>query len=120
MRGGVVPGLCLIAQDASGRVVSTASSYRHHHPDSPRADIAHWGMLATREEWRGRKIGLILGAMAIVEMWERFGVRGFMTGIRADNAASQALCNKLGVRATDWVYAQCIDPAVLGGASLTK
>ena len=76
-------------------------------------------MLATRADRRGEKIGLVLGAQAIVHMWERHGARGFMTGVRAENASSQALCAKLGVGPTDWIYAHCIDRGVFGG-SITK
>jgi len=36
-----------------------------------------------------------------------------MTCVRADNASSQALCKKLGVDATDWIYASCIDTVML-------
>jgi hypothetical protein len=53
-------------------------------------------------------------------MWEDHGARGFMTGVRADNPSSQALCKKLGVCATEWVYASCIDKELLDEASLTK
>ncbi len=120
MRGKLRQGICLVAVDASGRPVSTASSYQIHHPASPRAGIVFWGMLATRDDRRGEKIGLLLGAQAIVHMWERHGARGFMTGVRADNASSQALCNKLGVGPTDWIYASCIDKEVFGGTSITK
>ena len=42
-----------------------------------------------------------------------------MTGVRADNASSQALCNKLGVHATEWIYASCMDRDQFAG-SLTK
>jgi hypothetical protein len=91
-----------------------------HHPSSPRARDAFWGMLATRDDRRGERIALLLGAQAIIHMWERHGARGFMTGVRADNAPSQALCNKLGVRATDWIYASCTDKEMFGGASITK
>jgi hypothetical protein len=77
-------------------------------------------MLATRNDRRGERIALLLGAQAIIHMWERHGARGFMTGVRADNAPSQALCNKLGVRATDWIYASCIDKEMFGGSSITK
>jgi hypothetical protein len=52
-------------------------------------------MLATLEDRRGEIIALLLGAQAIVHMWERHGARGFMTGVRADNSSSQALCNRL-------------------------
>jgi hypothetical protein len=77
-------------------------------------------MLATRQDRRGEKIALLLGAQAIIHMWERHGARGFMTGVRADNASSQALCNKLGVVASDWIMASCMDREVFTGKSVTK
>jgi hypothetical protein len=120
MRGGLRRGVCLVATDRDGRPVATASSYCHHHPASPRATIVFWGMLATDVGRRGEKIGLMLGAQAIVHMWEKHGARGFMTGVRADNASSQALCAKLGVGPTNWVYVSCIDKALFGGGSITK
>jgi hypothetical protein len=120
MRGQARDGICLVATDRNGRPVATASSYMIHHPSSPRAKDAFWGMLATRKDRRGERIALLLGAQAIVHMWEHHGARGFMTGVRADNASSQALCNKLGVSATDWIYASCIDREMFGGSSVTK
>lgn len=120
MRGQVRNGICLVATDRDGRAVATASSYMNHHAASPHARDAFWGMLATRQDRRGQKIALLLGAKAIVHMWERHGARGFITGVRADNASSRALCNKLGVRSTDWIYAECMDKELFGGASLTK
>ena len=53
-------------------------------------------------------------------MWERHGARGFITGVRADNASSRMLCEKLGVCSTEWIYATCIDRALFGGGSITK
>jgi hypothetical protein len=120
MRGQACKGICLVATDQGGRPVATASSYMIHHPSSPRARDAFWGMLATREDRRGERIALLLGAQAIVHMWERHGARGFMTGVRADNLSSQALCGKLGVSATEWIYASCLDKEMLGGSSVTK
>jgi hypothetical protein len=120
MRGRACTGICLVATDQSGRAVATASSYMIHHRSSPRAKDAFWGMLATRSDRRGERIALLLGARAIVHMWERHGARGFMTGVRTDNAPSRVLCNKLGISATDWIYASCIDKEVFGGSSITK
>ena len=120
MRGLVRPGVCLVATDRQGRPVATASSYSLFHATNPHATDVFWGMLATRPDRRGEKLGLLLGAKAIIHMWERCGARGFITGVRADNAPSQALCRKLGVRQTDWIYAACIDPVVLGGTMITK
>jgi hypothetical protein len=120
MRGQGREGICLVASDQDGRPVATASSYVIHHPSSPRARDVFWGMLATREDRRGERIALLLGAQAIIHMWERHGARGFMTGVRADNLSSQALCTKLGVTASDWIYASCIDKQVFAGSSVTK
>jgi Acetyltransferase (GNAT) family len=120
MRGQVRTGICLAAIDRDGRVVATASSYMNHHPASSHATDAFWGMLATRQDRRGERIALLLGAKAIAHMWERHGARGFITGVRANNASSQALCIKLGVTSTNWIYAECMDKELFGGASLTK
>lgn len=120
MRGLRRQGICLVATDGDGRPAATAASFVLHHPASPRATDVFWGMLATRQDRRGEKIALLLGAQAIVHMWERHGARGFMTGVRANNASSQALCHKLGVRATDWIYASCLDQTQFGGKSVTK
>jgi hypothetical protein len=120
MRGQARNGICLVATDRDRRPVATASSYMIHHPSSARARDAFWGMLATREDRRGEGIALRLGAQAIVHMWERHGARGFMTGVRADNSSSRALCNKLGVTASDWIYASCIDRAIFAGPTITK
>lgn len=120
MRGQARHGICLVATDQDRRPVATASSYMIHHQSSPRAKDAFWGMLATREDRRGERIALLLGAQAIIHMWERHGARGFMTGVRADNLSSQALCNKLGVTASEWVYASCINKDAFAGSSITK
>lgn len=120
MRGQGRRGINLVAIDAAGAPVASASSFVMHHPSGARPNDVFWGMLATREDRRGEKIGLILGAKAIIHMWEKEAARGFMTGVRLDNPSSQALCNKLGVTDSDWIYASCINNEVLGRASVTK
>lgn len=120
MRGTARDGVCLFATDEAGGIVATAASYRMHHPASPRARIAMWGLLATRDDRRGEKIALNLGARAILHMWRHHGMRGFMTGVREGNPSSRALCERLGVRATGRIYAQCLDTAVLGGHEITR
>jgi Acetyltransferase (GNAT) family len=120
MRGQARNGICLVATDQNGRPVATASSYMIHHASSPRAKDAFWGMLAMREDRRGQRIALLLGAHTIIHMWEHYGARGFMTGVRADNSSSQTLCRKLGVHETNWIYASCIDKELFGGSSVTK
>jgi len=109
MRGSVIPGINVIATDESGALVATAASYAMHAPDTPRATEAFWGVLATREDYRGQGLAARLGAIAIEHMWEKEGMRAFNTGIKADNLASQAACAKLEVSRTDWVTAFCFD-----------
>jgi len=120
MRGQARRGINLVASDRYGRPVASASSFVMHHPSSPHADDVFWGMLVTREDRRGEKIALVLGAKTIVHMWENEGARGFMTGVRKENASSQALCNRLGVKDSEWIYAQCLDTKILGSSSLTR
>jgi hypothetical protein len=113
MRGSVIPGINLIATDVNGAPVATASSYAMHAPNTPRATEAFWGVLATREDYRGQGLAGLLGAMAIEYMWENAGMRAFNTGIKAENLASQAACAQLGVLNTDRVTAFCFDDARL-------
>lgn len=120
MRGNGPAGICLVALDRHARPVAAASSYLMHGSGSPHATDAFWGMLATREDRRGEGVALRLGAQAIVHMWERHGARGFMTGVKAGNASSQAVCRKLGVGPTDFVYASCMDRSQFGASSVTR
>lgn len=120
LRGLATPGICLAAVDADGAPVATGSSYRYTHPDSPYPDHAFWGALATRPDRRGERLAMILGAMAIVHMWENHGVRGFSTGIKADNAASMAVCAKQGVVPGDWAFVGCTDPQLFKGGAFTR
>jgi hypothetical protein len=120
LRGRTRPGITMVAVDRSGNPVASASSFVIHHSTSSHATDVFWGMLATREDRRGQKIALQLGAMAIEHMWLNEGARGFMTGVRNDNHSSQALCNKLGVYDSDWIYASCLYEALLGSSSVTR
>lgn len=120
MRGRARRGVNLVASDELGRPIASASSFVLHHPSSPHANDVFWGMLATRPDRRGEKIALVLGAMTIVHMWEREGARGFMTGVREDNVSSRALCTRLDVTDSDWIYAQCIDPHLLRSSTITR
>lgn len=120
MRGVSIPGIVYAALNSDGTPVASASSHRMLDPAFHRGGDVFWGALTTRPDRRGEGIALLLGAMAIVHMWETHGARGFMTGVRHDNVPSQRLCAKLGVVDTDWMMAQCIDPEVLGASRSTK
>lgn len=120
MRGLDIEGVTLGAFDQSGAAVSSAWGYKCYHPESGLSDNAFWGGLTCREDRRGQKIALILGAMSIIKLWEDHGVRGFCTGITPGNAPSVAVCKKLGVLPSDWVGLGVTDPDMFHGGSLTK
>ena len=52
-------------------------------------------------------------------MADRFDVARFYTGIRKDNAASQAVCSKPGICKSDYAVV-ALDPFVFGAQPLTK
>ncbi len=120
LRGNARPGITLVAIDRAGHPVASASSFIVHHRANLHASDVFLGMMATREDRRGEKIGLQLAALAIEHMWLNHGARGFITGVRHDNVSMQAICNQLGIRDTNWIYAQCIDSVALGSSSMTR
>jgi len=120
LRGKSVRGVCLAAVDRGGEVISTASAHICNHATSRFATDAFWGKLATKEDRRGQRIGLWLGAKAIEIMVEDFGATGFFTGVKAENASSMKLCQRLGVLRSDYTIVASIDPTALGAASFTR
>ena len=120
MRGLDIPGITLAGIDQSGQVIGSAWGYKCYHPKSAFYDYAFWGGLSCRKDRRGQRIALILGALAIVQLWEDIGVRGFCTGVVEGNTASYSVCKKLGVLPSDEIFLGVTDPVVFKGASLTK
>lgn len=108
MRGVSVPGIVIAALNSIGEPIASASSHQMLKHEFHRGTDVFWGALTTRPDRRGEGIALILGAMAIIHMWEVHGARGFISGVRHDNISSQKLCAKLGVIDTEWMMAQCI------------
>ncbi|MEH6547039.1 MAG: hypothetical protein V7701_11445, partial [Sneathiella sp.] len=120
MRGLDLPGITLAAIDQSGETVGSAWGYKCYHPKSPVSEYAFWGGLSCREDRRGEKIALVLGALSIVQLWEKLTVRGFCTGIVEGNTASFSLCEKLGILPSDQIGLGVTDPALFKGTTLTK
>jgi hypothetical protein len=77
-------------------------------------------MLATDPDRRGQKLALILGAMAMRIMHDRFGFGSFMTGVQAGNAASEAVCHAAGLAARGRVILTLVDPGALPGGKMTR
>jgi acetyltransferase (GNAT) family protein len=120
MRGHGPKGVFRYAETPDGRIVACGGGFMAYHRGGLRADEAFWGMLATDPNWRGQRLACWVGAQVIVDMADRFGAKGFSSGVKADNPSSQAMCARLGVTASDYVYAGATDPQVMGQASPTR
>ena len=121
IRGFRRAGAFLLARErSSGRAVSCATCIETYHPQSEYGDCAFWGMLSTVPDRRGERIALVLGARAMVTMADEAGFKRFQTGVRADNAASMALCAKLGLHPGTHTLIVAMDPAQFGDERVTK
>ncbi|HEY5080876.1 MAG TPA: GNAT family N-acetyltransferase [Bauldia sp.] len=120
LRGETRNSVFYVLLDATGEPVSCSGAVLRNQPGSPFADASWWGMLATREDMRGRGLSLYLGALAMVTMADRFGARRFYTGVRTDNAVSQKLCRRLGLGDHGLTVMAVLDPARFGNTKMTR
>lgn len=121
LTGELRPGAACFALTQDGQVASLAASSAvalAGHPDETRE--CWWGMLSTREEWRGHSLSLLLGAHVMLRMHERYGFVRFMTGIEPGNRASEVISARSGLVATDEAIIGAADPALLPGGRMTK
>lgn len=121
LRGVLKPGLGLVALDRSGRGVACAGAASYLHPDHAEGSRqCWWGMLATLPERRGERLALILGAMALIGMQERFGFTEVFTGIEPGNVASETVCTRLGLTPEGKSALSIADATQLPGGRMTK
>ena len=120
MRGEGPKGVFAYVETASGDIVASGGAFMAYHRDSPREDEAFWGMLSTDDAWRGQRLACWVGAQVILDMAEKFGARGFSSGVKSDNPSSQAMCSRLGVGPSDFVYVGATDPATMGEVAITR
>lgn len=120
LRGHQKPSVFLYAKDAEGHVVGASAAVAQFHKDHPKSSKVWWGMLATDESRRGEGIALLLGAMALLAINEKFGYTACFTGIREGNKPSEALCAKLALSPSSNVDLIAIYPPAFSGGQLTK
>ncbi|MEO0371473.1 MAG: hypothetical protein AAF231_08470 [Pseudomonadota bacterium] len=109
---------CLETPD--GGVAACAGACLRSHPQSRFGNASWWGMLATRDQDRGQSLSLYLGALAALQMNEAFGVEEFYTGVRSNNSVSRHVCQKLGVRDSEYACLAIFDPTSFGEGGYTK
>ncbi len=121
LRGELQPAVSCMAVDRSGNVFSIAAASAIAHPEhATLSGQAWWGMLATNPSMRGRKLALVLGAHAILEMEAKFGFQEFMTGVEVGNTPSEAVCSKMGLAPRGMTIVTCTDPEASRDGRLTK
>lgn len=114
-------GLCWIARNKAGQVVSCAAGAAFADPAHPvYGDRAWWGMLATRPDCRGARLSLILGAHALIGVLEKTGLKSVFTGVEAGNRSSEAVCARMGLKAQSVETLSLADPRLLPGGRMTK
>ena len=97
MRSEAVPMLTGCIHDVSGALVATASVVQRNHPDSRLGDYTFAGMVSVQEAQRGRGLGKVMNALALMESHKRFGWRYANEGVAADNPVSQAMIKACGL-----------------------
>lgn len=121
LRGQARPGLALIARDRDGTPVACAGAAAYLHADHPLGHEEYWwGMLATHPARRGQRLALILGAMALRAMQERYGFSRVFTGVEPGNLASEAVCRRMGLTRSDTSTLSVADSTLLPGGRMTK
>lgn len=121
LRGTLRPGACFVALTEKGEAVSCGAAAAFAHPDhQTMGREAWWGMLATADAWRGKRLALLLGAHAMRALKIALPDCYVMTGVQPGNGASEAVCAKLGLRPDGASVATLVDPAALPGGKLTS
>lgn len=121
LRGQARPGLALIARDRDGTPVACAGAAAYLHEDHPLGRTeCWWGMLATHPARRGQRLALILGAMVLREMQDRYGFARVFTGVAPGNTASEAVCRRMGLAPADTSTLSVADASLLPGGRMTK
>ena len=121
LTGRMKPGVTLVAVTGDGRAVSCAAAVvalNPGHPDAGRE--SWWGMLATDSAWRGRRLSLILGAQVLATMARDHGFTRFFTGVEPGNAASEAVCARMGLERSPFDILGAADPSLVPGGRMTK
>lgn len=121
LRGLRRPGVAFVALDRDGRGVACAGAAAFLHSDRAAEDgYCWWGMLATLPERRGARLSLLLGAMAMIAMSDRYGATSFFTGVEVGNSPSEAVCTRIGLRPGGTSILVAADPTLIPGGRLTK
>ncbi|WP_135505896.1 GNAT family N-acetyltransferase [Roseovarius aestuariivivens] len=119
LRGITRPGTGFVAVDAAGVPVASAGAAAYLHPDRDGGEC-WWGMLSTDPTRRGQRLALRVGAEVLLDITQRFGFTRVFTGIEPGNAASEAVCARMGLVREDASVLSTADPGQMPGGRMTK
>ena len=111
-RSEALPVLTACLRDESGALVATASVADRYHPEGRLAGHVFAGMVSVSDRCRGKGLGKLINALALVESQTRFGWQVATEQVAPDNAASLAMIRACGLDHADGL--------VSVGASLSK
>jgi len=90
-RSEVVPVITVCIHDNCAKLVATASVADRYHPDSRLGGHVFAGMVSVSDNHRGKGLGKIINAIALVESHKQFGWQVATEQVAADNPASRAM-----------------------------
>ncbi|SLN56648.1 hypothetical protein ROA7450_02936 [Roseovarius albus] len=97
MKSEAVPVLTSFIRDDLGSVVATASVADRYHPQGRLAGHVFAGMVSVGATYRGRGLGKLINALALIESAERFNWEVATEHVAADNPASRAMIAACGL-----------------------
>ncbi|MBT3142147.1 hypothetical protein KL867_13855 [Ruegeria litorea] len=97
MRSEAVPVLTTCVYDGAGDLIATASVADRYHRDSRLAGHMFAGMVSVSETKRGRGLGKLVNALALVKSQVQFGWTVATEQVAADNVASRAMIMACGL-----------------------
>ncbi|WP_162932980.1 GNAT family N-acetyltransferase [Roseovarius sp. EL26] len=97
MRSEAVPVLTSCIRDHQGVVVATASVADRYHAQGRLAGHVFAGMVSVDETCRGRGLGKLINALALIESAARFNWTAVTEHVAADNMASRAMIAACGL-----------------------
>ncbi len=117
MRSEPFPVLTMCLHDKTGTLVATASVADRYHAESRLSGWVFDGMVSVSEDHRGKGLGKLVNALALLESAERFQWHVASEQVAPDNVPSKAMIEACGLTHEDGLYTIA---AIKPGVTLTR
>ncbi|MEK1894993.1 MAG: GNAT family N-acetyltransferase [Rhizobium sp.] len=102
--GKIVPAVTVAVADEDGNIVATAHANLPFNTHSSYRGVAWVGLITVTADQRGKGLGRVVNALAIMAAFEKLGADEVVEFVHADNTASRRMIGSCGLR---------LDPAIL-------